>query len=85
MARLFAQYLAINNNENLPDSKTFAKLDSKLLKTPSKILPKTIKILPLWQNFAKSGHTAGAIKMREQMNVVVSRYIFVNRVGGGGV
>ena len=33
-----------------------AKIGSKLC--PSKKMPNTFKILPNWQNFAKSGHTA---------------------------
>lgn len=50
MARLFLQYLAIYNKQNLPNKhKLFAKLGSKfdqILNKPRKKIRKSLKILP---------------------------------------
>ena len=56
MAGLFSQYLAIYNNENLPNEIDIAKVGSRYCQWKNK--PFYIgKILPLWWNFAKFGHT----------------------------
>ena len=60
MPRLFLQFLALYNNEFLPNS--IKSCQSRFTFLPNikwtfKKLPKTYKILPKWQNFAKCGHT----------------------------
>ena len=60
MARLTFLYLPICNNKNVPKSKE--KFPKKVLhfakyKESLKQLPKIFKMLKLWRNFAKSGHT----------------------------
>ena len=58
MARLFAQYLAIYNYENFPNS---IKHWPKRFNTefPLKIAKYYYKQPKWWRNFAKSGHTGG--------------------------
>ena len=61
MARLSFQYLATCNNQSLPNKIKMCPNRLKcwqMLSRHSKNWPKTFKILPKWQNFAKSGHTA---------------------------
>ena len=56
----------MNNNENLPHSKTFSNSRIKILPIPKwtlKNTPKTFKIVPKWRNFAKSGHTDLYLKL----------------------
>ena len=60
MARLFVQFLAIQDNENFPIDKKYAKEVSKFCPIPNKHsnkCPKTLTMLPEWRNFGKSGHT----------------------------
>ena len=65
---------AIYISENCPITK-FAKLGpkfSQIVKNPQK-MPKTLKILPKWRNFAKSGHTAClALVANEHANAQLS-------------
>ena len=56
MARLFVQFMAFYNNENLPNGIFFTKYFAKYQINPDK-LPKTYVSVPKWQNFAKYGHT----------------------------
>ena len=57
MAKIILKYLAICNNENLPNDKSFLpQLDQHFAKykiNPQKNL--NFKIVPNWRNFAKSG------------------------------
>ena len=71
MVRLFLQYLFIYSNENQPNGiQNLSKRVSnfcQILNMPSKCCPKTLKILPKWQNFAKCGHTAAdELEMSQQ-------------------
>ena len=54
MSRIFVQYLAFNNNENLPKGIKMAKLGSKCLNNPK--IAKYHKTYPNCWNFTKSGH-----------------------------
>ena len=58
---LFYKHLAIYNNEHLPNSITIGPSRSKILpstKLSLQKLPETSNLLPKWQNFAKTDHTA---------------------------
>ena len=55
MAGLFVQIFAIYSIKNCPKLQFFAKR-AKCKIDPQKLL-KTIKIVPKWRHFAKSGHT----------------------------
>ena len=54
--------MAVYIIENWPSRKKIAKVGTKVCQMPNqnntKNVPKTVKILPIWQFFAKSGHTA---------------------------
>ena len=74
----YFKYLATYNYENLPNSITF--LPKILLNTKLTLinLPKTWNILPKWQNFSESGHTASFLlqfcfQKRNDVVVVVKR------------
>ena len=60
MARIFIQYFAIYNNENLPNCilnlPKLAQNNAKFTWTLSK-WPKLYNGVPKWRNFAQSGHT----------------------------
>ena len=66
MAKLFVQYLAIYNDNNLLNGiKYFAIVDSKCYQIVNKVskMTKTVNnILPNWQNFAESVHTVHSKK-----------------------
>ena len=62
MARLFLQYLAICNNENLPNSKNIAKVGSKLCKNTKfslkifkafLIFAKVAKFCQIWSHWSR--------------------------------
>ena len=60
MARLVYHNLAICNNQNLVRRVKMCPSGFKILamlSRPSKIGKNTFIILPMWRNFAKSGHT----------------------------
>ena len=60
MAISIFPYFPIFSNENVPNTIQNFQRKFKILlniKLPIKLLPKTFKILTLWRNFAKSGHT----------------------------
>ena len=57
---LFIQYLAVYNNENLPNSIIIGPSRFKILpstKLTLQKLPKNWNFWPKWRNFVKSGHT----------------------------
>ena len=57
---LIFQHLAIYFNETSTIAYKICHINlrfSHIVNKPSKKLPKTLKILPKWRNFAKSGHT----------------------------
>ena len=61
MARVFVQFLSTYNKENLSNGiRNLTKQIKKLAnaKLYHKQKPKTLKMLPKWRNFTKSGHTA---------------------------
>ena len=75
MAILFVQYLAICNNNNLPKQQIFGHSKFKSLpniKYTFKILPKNLKMLPKWQNFAKSDNTGLKFHIITMINSLLS-------------
>ena len=60
MARLFAQHLAVYNNEHLPNNlKNWPKL-IEIFGNVNEAVQKIVQyfyFLPKWQHLAKSGHT----------------------------
>ena len=64
MARLFVRYLTINSDEILPNGEKRCQSSFKIFPNTKKILKNlawTIKFLPKWWNFAKSGHIGGGM------------------------
>ena len=57
-------------------------------KLPLKILPKTFRVLPKWQKFAKSGHTESAAQAISSSSRAALQSLTFSRVGererGGG-
>ena len=67
MSRLFAQYLADENDGILPNDITNLNLEDSNFSPPSKILPKC-------QNFAKSGHSCQPTFLIDNANIIVCAY-----------
>ena len=58
--QIISQYLAIYINKSVPNCIKIFRSSLKLLSTVTKTLknfPKLVKMVKLWRNFAKSGHT----------------------------
>ena len=90
MAILFFQNLAIQINDKLPKTinyKIVAKVGSEfcqILNSYSRNGQKFFKILPKWQNFAKSGHTGWGIRQTDKQKIGKNPFVSFREEAGGG-
>ena len=75
---LFIQYLAIYNNEYVPDSIKKCQIGSKFGLKLLKKLPKTYKIWPLLQHLAKFGNTACRFELGNWNNRQMTQHCWEN-------